>query len=102
MPKKQLNEVCIQAACVAMGGRLELSVLFPVIFILFSINIASTLEVKTMARLDSIAIKGECFCGDERPVTPPLPQITKLTSDVVFLVDRSESITEGEHMTHKV
>ena len=45
MPGK--NEVCIQAATVAMGG---------------SINIASTLAVVTKARLDSIAVKGDCEC----------------------------------------
>ena len=50
MPKGGKNEVCIQAATVAMGG---------------SINIESTLAVVTKARLDSIAVQGKCHCDSE-------------------------------------
>lgn len=79
MPRKN-NEVCITAASVAMGG---------------TVNIASTLAIATKARLDSIAIKGNCEC-DHEEVRPPTPEpcARQITADIVFLVDRSESITQ--------
>jgi hypothetical protein len=88
MPRKnQQTEVCITAASVAMGG---------------TFNIASTLAVNTKARLESIAVKGDCECDQERPpaivVRAPtpvvVPKVGSITADIVFLVDRSESITQ--------
>ena len=49
----------------------------------FSINIASTLAVQTKARLDSIAIKGECFCEDKPEPEPGV--------DIIVVVDGSDS-----------
>ena len=45
MPKS--SRVCVYAAAVAMGG---------------GINITSTLAVTTKARLQAIAVKGDCKC----------------------------------------
>jgi hypothetical protein len=79
MPRKNA-EVCITAASVAMGG---------------TVNIASTLAINTKARLESIAVKGDCECDQERPPTPVVvPKVGEITADIVFLVDRSESITQ--------
>ena len=60
------------------------------------------MAIETKAKLDQIAIKGDCECDQERPVTPPPPPPSAITADIVFLVDRSESITQGKHMTHKL
>ena len=59
-------------------------------------TVSSTLEVLTKARLDSVGIKGECFCDDAPPRAPtPPPNVHDISADIVFLVDQSESITEG-------
>jgi hypothetical protein len=75
MPNYQ-NQVCIEAACVAMGG---------------SINIASTLAVVTKARLDSIAVRGDCECGDAPPPRTPTPPPVVIPRDIIVIVDGSDS-----------
>ena len=66
----------------------------------FSINIASNLAVVTKARLDSIAVRGDCECGDAPPPPPVVvPPVKNIDADIVYLVDRSESITEGYFFT---
>lgn len=49
-----------------------------------TINIASTLAVATKARLDSIAVKGDCECGDAPPPAEP-------SVDIIVCVDGSDS-----------
>lgn len=51
----------------------------------------SKLSINTKARLDSIAIKGECYCDDAPPREPTPPPPEKTLIDVVFLVDGSDS-----------
>jgi len=80
MPKG-LNQICISCPPVAMGG---------------TINVMSTLNVVTKAKLDSIGVSGNCDQCDveEVEVAPPTPTIHKIQADIVYLVDRSESITK--------
>ena len=63
-------------------------------------NILSTVSVVTKAKLDSIGVRGGCECDEEEtapvaPPPPPTPTVHKIQADIVYLVDRSESITKG-------
>jgi len=67
-------KICVQSPEVVMSG---------------DINIHAQVAIVTKAKLDSIAVKGNCACDD---LPPPPPKVeVKTDLDIVFLVDGSDS-----------
>merc|ERR1712003_324188 len=70
----KMVKICVQSPEVAMHGE---------------INIHAQVAIVTKAKLDSIAVKGNCACDD---LPPPPPKVeVKTDLDIVFLVDGSDS-----------